>query len=1335
MEVWSDTDDCWVPPLIIILPVYICIVIAAVLIPIWVYLQSNENLWLQGSQSHCPGTRTATTVIEQAALGRPFQLGMLYDCRSDFLIPGVTLWDLEILQKDLEVRLQPETEFDVIASDSTDTKASALNVDGSLKASFLCGLVEVAGSAKYLNDTKRSRQQARVTLQYRATTRFEQLTMSHLGLQNITHPNVFDEGTATHVVTAVLYGAQAFFVFDQEVSATENLQDIQGHLEGMVKMIPEIAIKGQESQKMTEEQISNAQKFSCTFHGDFFLENNPTTFQDAVKIYTTLPKLLGDDGEHAVPMRVWLYPLNKLDSKAAQLVRDISIRLLNNCQSVLEQLSETVIRCNDMMRDSVTVQFPEIGDRILKFREMCLEYRMVFQKALSSVLPSIRGGGEEEGSLVNILKNKEQSPFKHQALSKWLDDKEREMYMVKYYLKILKDIYTVKSRSELYHKVFGLERENLVCFTFTSLQQEDFYLSEAVSYLQSHTAEKMQIPDPANQVSAEHHNQQWFHSVSVSQKMRELSDSFLDFVTANRAQGKTKFIAASVQDDSNVGASIYLYGGGFVVNHCFTPPSQPERPVISGTSHDSVTLQLQPPRHGAGETVRYRMEYRNIQQEEWKTVDTPDKSESFTIPGLQPHQEYQFQYRAVTKVGVSKASESSQVTTRPTSPPGKPLTLKIYWDDASLTWDRPTEIGAGVNIVQYRIEYREGKAGPSSTENALWEEIKTTDSECCYTLKGLIPNTSYRVRVSADCGEGGSSEPSEELLIETENQPKRLAVKLLRECTLTARGTPPIYTLPLQKKVLDVAGHLVKCSFGKPTGKHSVRTIMVLGATGAGKTTLINGMVNYILGVGWEDNFRYKLIDEGTGRSQAESQTSSITAYELHHRAGFQIDYSLTIIDTPGFGDTRGIIRDKLLTDQIREFFTSPDGVDQIDAVCFVAQASLARLTHTQKYVFDSILSIFGKDIADNIRILVTFTDDQAPPVLEAINVAEIPCPKDKKGFPVHFKFNNSEDEAYDNSFAAMFWKLGLNSMRKFFSVLSKMETKSLRLTNEVLRERQQLQAAVEGLQPVIKVSLTKLEEIRKTEQALKQHQVNLDANKDFEYEVQITVPLMIDITESGNYITNCQKCHFTCHYPCGIPNDDGKKGCSAMNQNGYCTVCPNKCIWSVHFNQKYKFEYETRKEKRTYRELKEKYEKETGEKMTQEKILKQLQQEFAEVTDVVLELIAMSNQCILRLEEIALRPNPLSTPEYVDLLIQSEKEEAKPGFLDRIQSLIGVKEQAELIAKVAGKEELLPEESKSYQAKMENKPLQPDKIIRQAWKWIKKQVEYHWEGRPKALG
>uniref|UniRef100_A0A0E9UGH5 Uncharacterized protein n=1 Tax=Anguilla anguilla TaxID=7936 RepID=A0A0E9UGH5_ANGAN len=38
--------------------------------------------------------------------------------------------------------------------------------------------------------------------------------------------------------------------------------------------------------------------------------------------------------------------------------------------------------------------------------------------------------------------------------------------------------------------------------------------------------------------------------------------------------------------------------------------------------------------------------------------------------------------------------------------------------------------------------------------------------------------------------------------------------------------------------------------------------------------------------------------------------------------------------------------------------------------------------------------------------------------------------------------------------------------------------------------------------------------------------------------------------------------------------------------KNSYCTVCPGKCIWSVHHNMKYKFVIEMKREKRTYENL-----------------------------------------------------------------------------------------------------------------------------------------------------
>ncbi|XDV26140.1 hypothetical protein PO909_029918 [Leuciscus waleckii] len=514
----------------------------------------------------------------------------------------------------------------------------------------------------------------------------------------------------------------------------------------------------------------------------------------------------------------------------------------------------------------------------------------------------------------------------------------------------------------------------------------------------------------------------------------------------------------------------------------------------------------------------------------------------------------------------------------------------------------------------------------------------------------------------------------------------------------------PMFKLHLNETWQNSDGFCRRSTFGNDIIKEN-KTIMMIGATGAGKTTLINSMINYILGVQWDDDFRFVLIDEGKQKSQAESQTSEITAYQINHMDGYRVPYSLTIVDTPGFGDTRGISHDQKITKQIQEFFSASGGIDRIDAVCFVVQASLARLTPTQKYVFDSILSIFGKDIAENILVLVTFADGKTPPVLEAIKVAEVPYSTNDSGEPLHFKFNNSalfatnktsaEDEDSDcENFDKMFWKLGFSSMRKFFTSLNTMQTKSLSLTREVLKERQQLEVLVEGLQPQINAGLTKLDEIKKTRAALEQHKAEMDANKDFEYEFEVNDPKQTENT-SGSFLTNCQTCHYTCHDNCAYASDSDKYKCSAMKA-GVCQICPGKCAWNVHFNQKYKWTYVPEKRKGTYQDLKKRFEAAHGQVMSKEKIFEELEKEFQVVQDIVTRLIGESQMSLERLQEIALKPNPLSTPDYIDLMIESEKQEAKPGFQDRIQSLMGVRKKAEIISKVSNGG-VLSEDWKAY--------------------------------------
>ena len=270
---------------------------------------------------------------------------------------------------------------------------------------------------------------------------------------------------------------------------------------------------------------------------------------------------------------------------------------------------------------------------------------------------------------------------------------------------------------------------------------------------------------------------------------------------------------------------------------------------------------------------------------------------------------------------------------------------------------------------------------------------------------------------------------------------------------------------------------------------------MVVGATGAGKSTLINGMANHVMGVTWKDNFRFKLVIESENRSQAESQTRDITAYTFHTH---DLPYDLTIIDTPGFGDTGGIERDKYIASQIKKFFSMKHSgvIDTLHGIGFVAQAALARLTPTQKYIFDTVLSIFGKDIVDNIFLLVTFADASDPPVLAAVKAADIP-------YKHSFRFNNSALFASNNTtgldFNPMYWDMGHKSFENFFKHFSLAKPRSLELTRAVLEERAQLENLIPGLQDQIRIGLTELNIIEQEQRILEQHKADILANKRYE--------------------------------------------------------------------------------------------------------------------------------------------------------------------------------------------------------------------------------------------
>ena len=359
---------------------------------------------------------------------------------------------------------------------------SALNIKASIKLSFLGGLVNVQGAAKYLHDRTTSSHHSRVVLKYETTTELKQLTMEHLGRGKVQYPEVFDQDIATDVVVGILHGAKAFLIFDQEVSKDESLKKVHGSMEVLVKALPGISVDGKGSVDITEDQKKKTEKMHCKMYGDFRTEESPTTYEEAVRVYKQLPSLIGDKGQNAVAVQVYLRPLSEIDSRGQRVVREISANYISKTCEIQEHIQYIEAKCSDLLRQDVCSSFPRVQKQLSCFKSNISRYKIFFQKKLLPLLPSIRGGGAEESALGDIFEEKEHSPFAQTCIDTWISEKEREMKRLQGMIGFLGNTHFV-SPEDVENEAFDPSNEHVVCCTFKIGKEEDPQISSMDGYL------------------------------------------------------------------------------------------------------------------------------------------------------------------------------------------------------------------------------------------------------------------------------------------------------------------------------------------------------------------------------------------------------------------------------------------------------------------------------------------------------------------------------------------------------------------------------------------------------------------------------------------------------------------------------------------------------------------------------------------------------------------------------------------------------------------------------------------------------------------------------------
>ena len=267
--------------------------------------------------------------------------------------------------------------------------------------------------------------------------------------------------------------------------------------------------------------------------------------------------------------------------------------------------------------------------------------------------------------------------------------------------------------------------------------------------------------------------------------------------------------------------------------------------------------------------------------------------------------------------------------------------------------------------------------------------------------------------------------------------------------------------------------------------------MLFVGKTGDGKSTAINALFNIIKGIKLEDKYRFILIKEKEKeKGQAVSQTDGVHLYYIK-------DYKnnpIIIIDTQGYGDTRGILFDKKIDEAFRYVFSNI--INHINVVGMIVKATNNRIDVLTKYIFSCITKLFAGDISENVILLATHANrdciKKEPIFAETIKTeVDFLEKKDKKwwyAFDSTLMFESDIDKLTTFSFS---------ELKDFYE--EKLCPKDIKQTFEIFHHRRELKKLIKKIKNIF--------------QSLKRLQNNMNSNDTFMNET------IRKITEYNNLI------------------------------------------------------------------------------------------------------------------------------------------------------------------------------------------------------------------------
>ncbi|CAM4938933.1 unnamed protein product [Rotaria socialis] len=355
--------------------------------------------------------------------------------------------------------------------------------------------------------------------------------------------------------------------------------------------------------------------------------------------------------------------------------------------------------------------------------------------------------------------------------------------------------------------------------------------------------------------------------------------------------------------------------------------------------------------------------------------------------------------------------------------------------------------------------------------------ILQTDSELTIKEKLNLNDPSNRILCASDCLRKNNAKKFNRLHHDLVEQDRKNPASLLIYADFSYCSFP-LKDITILSSQDHSEGQKRSKKRGNSSSTSDTINILLLGETGVGKSTFINALANYLIFetldeaetsqlvvlmpvsfmITTGDHFEEHIVKFGDSDDSSnedfshpgQSVTQRCKSYVFHLNDTDQT--KLRIIDTPGFGDTRGIEQDHKNMQHILEYINN---LTHLNGICFLLKPNSARLHISFQSYLTQLFSLFDTNALNNIIFCFTsarstfYTPGDTAPliktVLTTLSIGNVPFSKknvfcfDSESFRYliarqnKIRFDNNEKEEYERS-----WKTSVSESKRLIEYIRK---------------------------------------------------------------------------------------------------------------------------------------------------------------------------------------------------------------------------------------------------------------------------------------------------------